>query len=707
MPRSKTAGSATVPAPTRTSKAKPAVSALSAAVMAKLATSGLDAVDARAMQLSMVTAEQAQQMGLPSATPGFKLPYFDLKGNVDPAICRVRYLEDTRQGFDKLLGKSALRYGQPAGTPPGVYLPPNGGLNWEEVAQDAETALVITEGELKSACAVKHGIPCLGLGGVWSFQSKKQGHLLLPVLQQFAWKERNVYIVFDSDAATNPDVAAAEMRLAQRLVELGAVVFVGRIPGAPPDDAGKAAKMGLDDYVVAFGVQMFKDRVLAEAFHAETSRVLHDLNRRLLYVRDPGFIWDRELDMRVSPDAFKSHAFANVFIVSKTMDKSGNDVVKKEPAAKAWLEWPHRAEALRQTFLPGQPRVTQDALLNTWTGWGVPEPKKGNVEPWERLMLQIFNKDKVERKWFEQWLAYPLQYPGTKLHTAAAIWGVTHGSGKTLIGHTMLRIYGKHAAELKDTDIEAADFAWAESKQFVLADDITAKGDRKLMRRLMTMVTQKFVNINIKYVAKFSLPDYINYYYTSNEPDALYLEDHDRRFWVYETRAGVMDWGEEYAAWMDSDDGIAALWWYLLHIDLAGFNPKAPAPMTQAKTQMTELGKSSLGAWVRLLRDNPDAVLGNSGLKGDLFTAKELYVLYDATGDKNASPNALAREMRRAGMAPPGKGAPLRRKDGTMVNVYVVRNAALWAEASWRAACEHYDENHKHLAQYKKGERKF
>lgn len=521
---------------------------------------------------------------------------------------------------------------------------------------------------------------------MWSFQSKKQGQPLIPELQEIEWAERVVVICFDSDAVTNPDVTAAELRLALRLTEAGARVYIARIPASEQVNV----KLGIDDYIVLNGVEQFRDQVLEQAFESGASRVLHELNKKVLYVRNPGFIWDRDVDMRLSPSAFKEHAYSNLFMIETHTDKQGNESMKRVPAAKMWLEWPHRAETLGLTFAPGQPRITADNLLNTWEGWGVSEPIEGDVAMWHRLLDHIFGGQAEERKWFEAWCAYPLQHPGTKLHTAAAIWGVVHGSGKTLIGHTLMRIYGKHAAELKDKDLDDERNAWAENKQFVLADDITAKGDRQLMRRLMTMVTQKFMTIDIKYVPQFTLPDLINYYYTSNEPDALYLEDEDRRFWVFETYAPKMLWYNEYRDFIEDDSAIAALWHYFLSLDLAGFDPKAPAPMTIAKANMTHMGKSELGAWVRQLKDLPGKVLDLAGLKGDLFSAKELHALFDAAGDKKATPNALARELRRAGFYPPANGSPLRAGDGSMVNVYALRNTAHWREATWKEACEHY-----------------
>ena len=113
---------------------------------------------------------------------------------------------------------------------------------------------------------------------------------------------------------------------------------------------------------------------------------------------------------------------------------------------------------------------------------------------------------------------------------------------------------------------------------------------------------------------------------------------------------------------------------------------------------MIELGKSELHAWVLEFKTNTDAALARAKMRGDIFSTQQLHMLFDPQGDKKASVNALARELKRAGFIPPGAGAKLRLPDGRMVSTYAVRNIAKWREASWKDACAHYIENNPTLA---------
>ena len=79
--------------------------------------------------------------------------------------------------------------------------------------------IFITEGEKKAAKATLEGFPCVGLSGVWNFKDSENE--FLPELDEFIWKDRTVYIVFDSDISHKHAVKQAEIRLAINLLNRG------------------------------------------------------------------------------------------------------------------------------------------------------------------------------------------------------------------------------------------------------------------------------------------------------------------------------------------------------------------------------------------------------------------------------------------------------------------------------------------------------
>jgi hypothetical protein len=207
------------------------------------------------------------------------------------------------------------------------------------------------------------------------------------------------------------------------------------------------------------------------------------------------------------------------------------------------------------------------------------------------------------------------------------------------------------------------------------------------------MITQKLIRVNAKYIPSYTISDCINYFFTSNDPDAIYLDSDDRRFFVHEVKAGRVpqDLRKEFVAWRDSEEGVSALFEYLLRVDLSDFDPQAPAPITVSKAAMHSISRSDLGSWVRELTTNTDHMLRPAKLEGDMFSSAQLLALYDPAGQRRATANGMARELKRAGCFNPSTGSPLRLSDGRQTVVWVVRNHEYWRDASWSEACEHYE----------------
>lgn len=654
----------------------------------KIGQSALDSGDAKKLGFQPMSATEAMAKlkNMPAYFAGFLIPYFDLSG-AKTKFWRYRYLESTKTGFDALTNKKPLRYGQASKTLNEVYLPPIGGMNWRQVAKTTEVPLVITEGELKAACATKMGIPTLGLGGVWCFKSNAARAPLLPMLQQFDWKDRMVYIAYDSDAVTNPQVMTAENALARELLNHGAAPHIIRIP--PAKDGGK---MGLDDFLVAHGPEEFQG-LIEDAAEWRSSQELFELNQEVLYVRDPGIILVVNEGQRISPRAFVDHAFSTRVYYEEVATDKGTKMVEKS-APKEWLRWPHRAEVRKLVYEPGAPQITERNEYNLWRGWGCEPERNDTIKLWHQIMEYVFRKDKDARRWFEQWLAYPIQHPGTKLFSSAVIWSRAHGTGKSFIGYIVGAIYGSNFTEVDDDQIHAPHNEWAENKQFILGDEITGGDKRAVGERLKRMITRKKMRLNPKYIPSYEVVDCLNYYFTSNQPDSFFLEDEDRRMFIWEIIGRPLP--EDF--WIEVDtaykDGSLprALFDYLLNYDLTGFNPNAPALVTDAKRAMIDNGRSDLGAWVHTLKEDPDTVLrmDNQVLKFDLYRSEDLLAIYDPLGRGRVTANGMARELARAGFVRPLGTHGVRTSQG-QVRLWAVRNVEKYMGASGAFLGEQYD----------------
>jgi hypothetical protein len=377
--------------------------------------------------------------------------------------------------------------------------------------------------------------------------------------------------------------------------------------------------------------------------------------------------------------AFVDHAFAPRIYYEEQITQSGTKLVERS-AAKEWLKWPHRATVKRTTYAPGAPRITATGELNVWPGWAC-QPKRGSIKPFTELLDHLFaNSPSSERLWFEQWLAWSLQHPGDKIYSAVLMWGMHHGTGKSLVGYTMFKIYGRNATEIGDKDLYSNHNEWAENKQFVMGDEITG-GERKrdIEDRMKSMITQKLLRLNPKYISSYTVPDCINYYFTSNHSDAVFLEDTDRRFFIHEVEGKPREdrFYQEFMEWLNSD-GPSALFHHLLHLDCTGFNPQGHAPMTASKRDMTEQGRSLTDAWAARLADDPDSVLhfGGAKLPYSLFRIEEILTLFRQQNPEGQhyGQHAVIRALRAAGFRPLKLQVRIHQAGWGRVRLWVLRN---------------------------------
>jgi len=644
---------------------------LPGAFASKMKESGIPLDTARKYGVRPIPADKCPKE-LPMISDGIVIPYYDIKGS-RTGFYRYRYLRQPKtSGFKSLaMSKKPLRYSQPKNTVNELYLPPV--IDWEAVAADTLIPLIITEGEFKAWCGCLHTeYPCIGLGGVWCWKSKKKGIQILDGFNEFKWDQRQVYVVYDSDSVTNPMVMQAENSLAKALTSLGAEPHVVRIPML------EDKKMGLDDYIMAKGVTAL-DLLLESAEVWSTAKELHRLNEEVVYVRDPGLILRLDNMQRMSPRSFMDHAFSTRTYVEEVCTGKTTKSVKKS-APKEWITWPNRAEVPRITYAPGEDKITSKREFNFWPGWGV-EPEEGDVTPWKELIHFLFGGNKEAISWFERWVAYPLQNPGSKMYSTAVLWGIRHGTGKSLVGYTIGKIYGRNFTEISDEHLRAVHNEWAENKQFVMGDEITGGDKRGTSDRMKSIITRQLLRLNPKYIPSYTVPDMLNYYFTSNHPDSFFLEDDDRRHFIWEVKGTPLgdDFYKKFEKWggsaLEVGKGISHLFHYLLTLDLGDFSPTARAMMTDAKANMISAGKSDLGTWVSQLLESPDSVLciDSTVIPYDVWRAEDLLTVYDSQGRTRVTANGLSRELARQGAYQIANGMGIRTCHG-QVRLWAIRN---------------------------------
>ncbi len=653
-------------------------------MLQKISASGLTGQDAITLGFNPCTNTEQEACPALKDIPfgcGFSIPYHTADGK-RLQMFRFRY------GLPKLDANGRLmKYAQPLGSAPAVYLPQCKGVNWKAIQHSAAVELIITEGELKAACATKAGHVCIGLGGVWNFRSTALDIEFLPQLEEFTWTGRKVWIVYDSDSVYNLQVQKALNALARLLTAKRAEVMIAVPPEKEVD--GQKVKVGLDDYIVDGKGKIHADllqNLLDDADSWEETSEIYKLNAEVAYIETPSMVVvfpqaSFPKEWRIKPEFISPQVFVKQRFYTRmhtVVAPDGKETLKR--TAECWFGDPRRRCHHNIVYAPGQPAVI-DNQFNMWQGW--PNvPARGDVKPFLDLMDTLFpGKSSLEREWFLNWLAYPIKYPGAKLNTACLLWGL-QGTGKSAVGVTMQAVYGENNCSVPGQNELERDFnSWLADKQFILAEEITGNDARRYVSKLKHLVTGRSIHINKKGIEPFDYPNKANFLFTSNYSNALYVDEDDRRYFVWEltTKLPIV-WWQRYSEWLYKKNGAAHLHQWFIDRDVSGFEPNAAALVTKSHNTVVAANRSELDQWVWEVREDPDGRLrrGDVVIPFRLWTTQELYDLFVAgdPNNKKATPNTLGRALARAGFQQANNGNWIltEPKHGCKRTVWAIRN---------------------------------
>ncbi len=643
-----------------------------------LRRSGLDDSDFKKMKLQVCNYGEAEiVLNSSFCTFGYVLPYFDIKGKQINNI-RFRFLEALKRKENKEGGAKLVKYSQPKGTEPKLYFPPS--IKWSAILEDNKKVIVFTEGEKKAYAACKNGIATIGLGGVWSFKSKKQQKSLIDDFKNINLKDRKILICYDNDVHTNADVLKALRAFAKALNDQGAKVLNKVLPFDP------YSKIGLDDYLLTNNKKDFYN-LPEEKFNSIVQ--LDELNSEIAYIKELGKVYIFKDNIFVSDKPLVNLVYANKLIPNESGDGSVS-------AAKIWLSWPNRRTHNKLTYKPAQPQVTSDNEFNLWRGWGC-VPKKGSVKLFLDAVNQVFDNDKELITWFLNWVAYPIQYPGTKMLTAVLMQSIEQGTGKGSLGLCIGEMYGENYALIDDSQLSSQYNGWSVNKQFILGDEISGKDKRNEADKIKGLITRPSIPIRKMRTDTYFIDDCINYFFTSNHPDPLNLEPTDRRWLVHEIKHGnglSLKQGKALEKFRDGDGTAALLYYFINEYKISkGFDHREKPPMTIAKTELIDHSLTDLERFISGIKTDPNQYLSINGavIDRDLYTTSQIASLYEMNFSKvNVTLTAVGKALKK--IFNESEIVTIRTSTGVQ-RVRALRNMSKWRNANHKKMQDHFDKS--------------
>ena len=402
---------------------------------------------------------------------------------------------------------------------------------------------------------------------------------------------------------------------------------------------------------------------------------VNEINQKYAWIEANASIYRLEYGDFIEPAKFKTQ------MDNQTVSVNVGGNSKKFGIGTAWLKQPERRQHRQLVMRPSSGTVTDDNCLNEWKGFAV-TPREGDYKPFIILMKRLM-PERAALLYVLEWLAHLIQHPDVKMHVSLAFWSRKQGVGKNLLFECISRIIGvAHATVIGQAELGSEFNGWANRKVLVIGDEVSKSDRRQDTDKLKGLITGSTLYVNEKYQPAREVPNLLNFIFLSNHHDALFVDDADRRYFVWEIAADRLPDSDAkiLADWRDNG-GLGALLHFLQHHDISGFNPKAPAPMTAAKQQMVQDNRSDLETWLAdLMASDVAQVLGREVLSGH-----ELANRYDQEmSRKGTSAKTMTGAAKRLGAL--ARGNQVRVANGKKVRLIAITRADYWVkqpDAGW------------------------
>ncbi|UPF02913.1 bifunctional DNA primase/polymerase [Pseudomonas mosselii] len=306
---------------------------------------------------------------------------------------------------------------------------------------------------------------------------------------------------------------------------------------------------------------------------------------RYVYIDGTKDVWDREKKRRIPEGAVKM-ALGDEY--------------------KWWLNCGER-RVVDVDHIVFDPTMTKDpnVYINTFEGLPL-EPVRDDAacENLRWLISFLCNHDEQALEWLVKWLAYPLQHMGAKMDTAVLMHSIMEGSGKSLLFADVFgQLYGQYAATVGQTQLEGSFNAWQSRKLWAVFEEVVSRDQRyNQVGKIKHMITGKTVRMESKFINGWEEANHMNAVFLSNEIMPWPISDADRRMlvmWPMETLPVVRQKAISHEL---ANGGVAALYGWLLAVELGDFDQRTRPPETEARQRLVALSRTAWQTFLHLWR---------------------------------------------------------------------------------------------------------
>lgn len=255
----------------------------------------------------------------------------------------------------------------------------------------------------------------------------------------------------------------------------------------------------------------------------------------------------------------------------------------------------YRGRSTRICYRPDQEGLTVTFRGSSAINLHVPttvRPSAGDPRPWIEFLEYMFVIPE-ERKKVERWLATLIARPDVRMGYGLLLVTEHQGMGKNTLGSIIAPLVGvNNVGYPSENDILSPFNAWVANKRMVFVGEIYSGSSWKAYHALKSVVTDKDIEVNQKYMRPYVIENWCHVIACSNSMRPLKMENDDRR-WFYPEMTEVAWSQAKFTAlrnWVQCGGLSIVKQWAESYGDYVHQSERAP--MTDRKQELIEGSRS-------------------------------------------------------------------------------------------------------------------
>jgi hypothetical protein len=224
-------------------------------------------------------------------------------------------------------------------------------------------------------------------------------------------------------------------------------------------------------------------------------------------------------------------------------------------------------------------------------------PVAGSAGPFEDFMAHFIPEPR-ERMFLKKWLATLVARPDIRMAFAVLLVSETQGTGKTTLCDIAANTVGlANTSWPSEAEIVESNYTYyCARKRLACVSEIYQGHSHKAYNKLKDKITDAYITVSEKYIANYTISNWLHIIACSNDKRALKLDAQDRRWFIPTVVEETLDrtYWDNFYHWLRRCGGYGIIMAELLRFaaedGTIGRSERAPA--TEAKDEMIEEGYS-------------------------------------------------------------------------------------------------------------------